>query len=84
MKKIMTIVIALLIPALLSAAEIKGVVLKVNPGENRVVLKTDRGEETYETTSETKGRENIKIGANVTIIFTEKDGDPKVIEVMGH
>lgn len=81
MKKIAITVVALLIPAALSAAEIKGVVLKVNPGENRLVLKTARGEETYETTTETKGRENLKVGANVTIVFTEKDGDPKVIEI---
>jgi len=45
------------------------------------VLKTERGEETYETTKETKGAEHLKVGTNVTITFTEKDGDPKVIEV---
>jgi hypothetical protein len=81
MKKIVIIIIALLVPAFLSAAEIKGVVLKVDPAEKRLVLKTERGEETYETTAETKGRENLKVGASVTIVFTEKDGDPKVTEV---
>jgi hypothetical protein len=81
MKKIAIAVVALILPALLHAAEIKGTVLKFNQDENRLVLKTERGEETYETTKETKGRENLKVGSNVTIVFTEKDGDPKVIEV---
>lgn len=84
MKKIAIVIaiVALLIPGVLSAAEIKGVVLKVDPAEKRLVLKTERGEETYETTTETKGREILKVGASVTIVFTEKDGDPKVIEVI--
>ena len=82
MKKIVIAVVALFIPAILSAAEIKGIVLKVDPAEKRLVLKTERGEETYETTTETKGSEILKVGASVTIVFTEKDGDPKVIEVI--
>jgi hypothetical protein len=81
MKEIAIVVATLLLPALLHAAEIKGTVLKYDQDENRLVLKTERGEETYETTKETKGRENLKVGSNVTVIFTEKDGDPKVIEI---
>ncbi len=81
MNKLAVVLAALLLPAILNAAEIKGTVLKVDPSQSRVVLKTERGEETYETTKETKGAEHLKVGTNVTIIFTEKDGDPKVIEV---
>ena len=81
MNKLALVLAALLLPAILNAAEIKGTVLKVDPLKNRVVLKTERGEETYETTKETKGAEHLKPGTNVTITFTEKDGDPKIIEV---
>jgi hypothetical protein len=78
---ILVLVGVLLIPAVLSAAEIKGTVLKVDQVENRVVLRTERGEETFLTTKETKGIENAKEGANVTVTFSEKDGQPKVSEI---
>ena len=81
MNKLAVVLAALLLPAILNAAQIRGTVVKVDPAQSRVVLKTERGEETYETTKETKGAEHLKIGTNVTITFTEKDGDPKVIEV---
>jgi hypothetical protein len=84
MNKLAVVLAALLLPAILNAAEIKGTVLKIDPSQNRVVLKTERGEEAYETTKETKGVEHLKVGTNVTITFTEKDGDPKVIEVTGN
>ena len=81
MSKIGIVVCALLIPAVLSAAEIRGTILKVDQVENRVVLRTERGEETFLTTKETKGIENAKEGANVMVIFSEKDGQPKVSEI---
>ena len=81
MSKIGIVVCALLIPAVLSAAEIRGRILKVDQVENRVVLRTERGEETFLTTKETKGIENAKEGANVMVIFSEKDGQPKVSEI---
>ena len=71
----------LLIPSVLSAAEIRGTVVKVDKAENRVVLKTQRGEETFLTTKETKGIENARQGANVTLTFSEKDGQPKISEI---
>jgi hypothetical protein len=71
----------LLIPAVLNAAEIRGTVLKVDQVENRFVLRTERGEETFLTTKETKGIENAKEGANVMVTFSEKDGQPKVSEI---
>ena len=81
MSKIGILVCALLIPAVLSAAEIRGTILKVDQVENRVVLRTERGEGTFLTTKETKGIENAKEGANVMVIFSEKDGQPKVSEI---
>jgi len=71
----------LLVPTVLSAAEIKGTILKFDRVENRVVLRTERGEETFLTTKETKGIENAKEGANVMGTFSEKDGQPKVSEI---
>jgi Cu/Ag efflux protein CusF len=82
MKKLALMLLALLvIPTALSAAEVKGTILKVDKAENRIVLKTERGEETFETTKATKGIEHLKVGARVSITFSEKDGQPKVTEI---
>ncbi len=70
-----------LLPAFASAAEIKGTILKVDKATNRIVLKTERGEETFETTKSTKGVEHVKEGARVMVIFSEKDGEPKISEI---
>lgn len=82
MTKIFVLIWLLLVPAVLSAAEIRGTVLKVDQVEKRVVLRTERGEETFLTTKETKGIENAKEGANVMVTFSEKDGQPKVSEIV--
>lgn len=82
MNKIAILLIALLLPVALYAAEIKGTVLRINEEKSRLVLQTERGEETYETTPKTKGMEHLRVGTRVTVIFTEKDGDPKVIEII--
>ena len=81
MIKIGIVISLLLVPTLLSAAEIRGMVLKVDKVEKRVVLRTERGEETFLTTKETKGIENAKQGANVMVTFSEKDGQPKISEI---
>ncbi len=81
MFKAATLLITLLVPAILSAAELKGTVLKVKRAENQIVLKTERGEETLLTTKATKGIENAKEGAKVIVIFSEKDGQPKISEI---
>lgn len=81
MNKIFLMLLALVLPTVLSAAEIKGTILKVDRSDNRIVLKTERGEETFETTKATKGIEHVKVGARVTISFSEKDGQPKVTEI---
>ena len=44
MKKIAVAIAVLIYPVFLFAAEIKGTVLKLVPAENRIVLKTERGE----------------------------------------
>ena len=82
MNKVFLMLLALLLPVSVSAADLKGTILKVDKTENRIVLKTERGEETFETTKATKGLEHVKVGARVTISFTEKDGGPKVTEVI--
>jgi Cu/Ag efflux protein CusF len=81
MKRILPLVCFLLLPASLLGAEIKGVIVKVDKAENRLMLKTERGEEAYFTTKSTKGLENLKEGAKVMIIFSEKDGQPKISEI---
>lgn len=81
MFKIAVLLIFLLIPGASSGAELKGTVLKVKQAENQIVLKTARGEETLLTTKETKGLENAKEGAKVTVTFSEKDGQPKISEI---
>jgi hypothetical protein len=82
MTKLLILIWLLLVPPVVSAAEIRGTVLKVDQVENRVVLRTERGEETFLTTKETKGIENAKEGANVMVTFSEKDGQPKVSEIV--
>ena len=81
MKKLALMFLVLVLPTALSAAEVKGTILKVDKAENRIVLKTERGEETFETTKATKGIEHLKVGARVSISFSEKDGQPKVTEI---
>jgi hypothetical protein len=82
MTKLGVVICLLLVPTVLSAAEIRGTVLKFDRVENRVVLRTERGEETFLTTKETKGIENVKQGANVMVTFSEKDGQPKISEIV--
>jgi hypothetical protein len=82
MKKLALMLLVLVLPTVLSAAEVKGTILKVDKAENRIVLKTERGEETFETTKATKGIEHLKVGARVSISFSEKDGQPKVTEII--
>lgn len=83
MKKLaMTLLALILFPVLALAAELKGTVAKVDKAKNQLVLKTDRGEETLQITSSTKGMEHAKEGAKVTVKFSEKDGSPKVDEIV--
>lgn len=71
-----------LVPALVFAeAELKGTVVKVDKSENQLVVKTDKGEETLLLVGSSKGLGNAREGAKVAVKFTEKDGQPKVIEI---
>jgi hypothetical protein len=63
-------------------AELTGTVLKVDKAENQIVVKTERGEETPGVNKSTKGIENAKKGTEVTIKFSEQDGQPKVTEII--
>lgn len=76
-----TLFAVLMLPTLVMAAELKGTVEKVDQAKNRLVLKTERGQETLEVTKSTKGIEHAKQGAKVTVKFSEKDGSPKVEEI---
>jgi Cu/Ag efflux protein CusF len=82
MKKVALFLMATMLPTVVAAAEIKGTILKVDTTQNRIVLKTERGEETLETTKATKGLEHVKEGAKVAVTFSEKDGLPKISEIM--
>jgi len=60
---------------------LRGTVLNVDEPNNHLLVKTDRGEETFILDKNTKGIKNAKEGAKVIIKFTEKDGEPKVTEI---
>ena len=84
MKKILTaVLISAFFPALVFAeAEMRGTVLKVDREEKKIVLQTDKGEETLLLVSGSKGVAHAKEGAKVAVKYSEKDGQPKVVEVM--
>jgi len=83
MKKIaLTLLLLILLPTLIMAAELKGTVAKVDKAKNQLVLKTEQGEQTLEITKSTKGLEHAKQGAKVTVKFNEKDGSAKVDEIV--
>lgn len=54
----------------------------MDKAQNHIVVKTERGEETLEISRSTKGMEHAKEGAKVTIKLSEKDGQPKVSEIL--
>jgi uncharacterized protein YxeA len=83
MKKIvMTLLALILLPTLVLAAELKGTVAKVDKAKNQLVIKTEQGEQTLEITKSTKGIEHAKQGAKVIVMFNDKDGSAKVVEIV--
>jgi len=83
MKKLaMTLLGVMLVPTLVLAAELKGTVEKLDKAKNQLVLKTERGQEALELTKNTKGIEQAKQGARVTVKYSEKDGSPKADEIV--
>ena len=81
-KLVMTVLAVMLLPTLVAAVELKGTVEKLDKAKNQLVLKTERGQETLEITKSTKGIEHAKQGAKVTVKYSEKDGSPKVEEIV--
>jgi hypothetical protein len=83
MSKIAAVIFALIaFPSLVYAeAEMRGTVLKVDTTEKQLVLKTNKGEETLFIVGSSKGLANAKEGARVVVKYSEKDGQPKVVEV---
>jgi hypothetical protein len=83
MSKIAAAIFALIaFPALVYAeAEMRGTVLKMDTTEKQLVLKTSKGEETLFIVGSSKGLANAKEGARVAVRYSEKDGQPKVVEV---
>ncbi|HEX9442987.1 MAG TPA: hypothetical protein VGA73_02660 [Candidatus Binatia bacterium] len=71
-----------LYPALAHAeAEMRGTVVKVDKTEKQLVMQTDKGEERLFLVGNSKGTAYAREGARVAVRFTEKDGQPKVIEI---
>ncbi len=62
--------------------ELRGTVVKLDRAANKLVVRTDRGEETLLIDKGTKGLGNAKEGAKVIVKFTEKDGEPKITEIV--
>ena len=72
-----------LVPAVTFAdVELRGTVMKVDKATSQLVVKTDRGQETLLLDKSTKGVGNAKEGVKVIIKFTEKNGEPKVTEIV--
>jgi hypothetical protein len=77
------VLIYLLLPVLaLAQAELKGTVIRVDKATDQLILKTQRGEETLLLSSGTKGIAHAKEGAKVVVKFSEKDGQPRVSEIV--
>ncbi len=83
MSKIAVVIFALIaFPALVYAeAEMRGTVLKVDTTEKQLVLRTEKGEETLFIVASSKGLANAREGTRVAVKYSEKDGQPKVVEV---
>jgi hypothetical protein len=75
---------ALLLVAAVASADVqlRGTVVRVDKATNLLVVKTERGEEALLVSSGTKGIGNAKEGSKVVVKFTEKDGQPRVTEII--
>jgi len=78
----MILALALVPTVTFADVELKGTVIKVDNATSQLVVKTDRGQETLLLDKSTKGVGNAKEGAKVIVKFTEKDGEPKVTEIV--
>jgi len=67
--------VMMFLPAItVSAALLEGTVSKVDQSKKQILLQTDKGQETVEFSSSTKGADKVKIGDKVKINYTEKSG----------
>jgi len=73
---------SVLIPAFAYADEQKATVVKVNKDKREIVMKTKEGEQTFKYGSKTKGIDNAKDGAKVTIEYEKKNGEMNATNVM--
>lgn len=81
-KKIGAILLALiLVPAFVLAQEMEMKGTIVSTSEKEIKVKTREDEKTLRVGSKTKGMENAKEGAKVTIKYTEKDGTLRASEI---
>ena len=76
MKKFIALsAVMIFLPAIsVSAALLEGTVSKVDQSKKQILLQTDKGPETVEFNSTTKGADKVKIGDKVKINYTEKSG----------
>ena len=82
-KQIAAVLLALaLAPAYVIAAEMEFKGTIVSKEEKSIKVKTKEGEKVLAIGSKTKGVENAKDGAKVTIKYTEKDGKMRASEIM--
>jgi hypothetical protein len=82
-QKVAAVMVAVVLwPAwVLAEAEMRGTVVKMDKAQNQLVVRTDKGEETLLVGSSSKGLDNATEGAKVTIKYSEKDGQPRVIAI---
>jgi hypothetical protein len=81
-KKIAVALLALtLAPAYVVAQEQEFNGTVVSKEEKQIKVKTKEGEKTLLVGSKTKGLENAKEGAKVTIKYSEKDGQMRASEI---
>ncbi len=76
MKKFLAISTAMLFFPVVAAfaALLEGTVQKVDQSKKQILLQTDKGQETVEFSTGTKGVDNVKAGDKVKINYTEKSG----------
>ena len=81
-RKIAAVLLALaLAPAYVVAEDMELKATVVSKEEKEIKVKTKEGEKTLRIGSKTKGVENAKEGAKVTIKYTEKDGQLRASEI---
>ena len=84
MKRLTMLLMALvLFPVAALAALLEGTVEKVDQAKKQIVLKTDKGPQTVEFDSATKGVDSARAGAKVTINYDQKGEKRLASEIIG-